>query len=221
MPVPGPPRNARPVRGAVRAGASGARTRITAGEWRGRLIDTPPGRDVRPTTALVRQALFDILGARIRGAVVVDLFAGSGAVAFEALSRGAARAVCIERDPRLTALIGATAARLGCVERLRVVPTDAVRWVRSRPEDLAAAGLVYVDAPYRDDVVVEVLSALGEAPPPALVVCEHHRARALPAAPGGLGVARSAAYGTTTLTFYTPQPDAAPAAPVGEDPTRR
>jgi 16S rRNA (guanine966-N2)-methyltransferase len=186
--------------------SAAAHTRITAGDWRGRLIDTPRvGLQVRPTTALVRQALFNILGESIRGALVVDLFAGSGTITFEALSRGAARAVAVERDRVAAALITATAARLGCSSRVRVIPGDVVRWLEHAPRELGSAGICYVDAPYRDDVVLTALELLGRTPA-ALVVCEHHRARTLPPATGRLIAVRTAVYGSTQLTFYTPRP---------------
>ena len=197
----------------VRAGGR-ARTRITAGSWRGRLIDTPTGQSVRPTTALVRQALFNILGERIVGATILDLFAGAGTVSFEALSRGAERAVIVERDRGLAALIEATARRLGCSDRLCVVPADVVHWLDQQPRELERAGVCYVDAPYRDDVVMRVLELLGNSPVP-LVVCEHHRGRALPTAIGRLHVVRSAVYGSTQLTFFAARPEGA------DDPPRR
>jgi 16S rRNA (guanine(966)-N(2))-methyltransferase RsmD len=195
-----------------------AETRITSGAFRGRVVDSPRGRDTRPTTALVRKALFDILGSNIEGRVFLDLYAGTGAVAFEALSRGAARAVLVERDPALLQLVRATTARLGCADRVRTVGADVLAWLRARPSDLAAADVVFLDAPYRDDSVDIALDELGAAPP-RLVVCEHHRARRLPEEPGGLRRVREAHYGTTQLTFYRrtadPPPDAQPVGDTG------
>jgi 16S rRNA (guanine966-N2)-methyltransferase len=191
-------------------------TRITSGAFRGRLVDSPRGRDVRPTTALVRKALFDILGDNVEDSVFVDLYAGTGAVGFEALSRGAARAVLVERDASLLQLVRSTAVRLGCADRVRAVGADAVVWLRSRPADLAAADIAFLDAPYRDDSVEHAIAALGDAPP-RLVVCEHHRARRLPEEPGGLRRVRQAHYGTTQLTFYRRTADLPPSAqPVGD-----
>ena len=177
-----------------------ATTRITAGAWRGRRVDTPRGMATRPTTALVRKALFDILGEAVTGAVVVDLFAGSGAVGFEALSRGARSCLFVERERSLVQMIRGTAERLGCADRCQVVGADALTWLRRSPGALAAADLAFVDAPYRDEAVSTVLELLG-ASPPALVVCEHHRARTLPESTGGLRRVREATYGATRLTF--------------------
>ena len=194
-----------------------ASTRITGGLYRGRLVDSPRGRSLRPTTSLVRLALFDILGSNVEDAVFVDLYAGTGAVAFEALSRGAARAVAVERDRALVDLVRATADRLGCSERMRTATADAVAWLRTGNADLGAARIVYLDAPYRDDSVLDALDELAKSPPP-LVVCEHHRARRLPEALGGLGRVREAHYGTSQLTFYRRRGAEPAAQPVGDPP---
>ena len=94
-----------------------AASRITGGEWRGRLLTTPRGLEVRPTRGMVRQALFNILGTRVAGAPVVDLYAGAGSLGFEALSRGALRATFVDRRPQSLALVrprpAASAARTG------------------------------------------------------------------------------------------------------------
>jgi 16S rRNA (guanine966-N2)-methyltransferase len=180
-----------------------AQTRITGGDWRGRLLSTPREQIFRPTRSVVREALFNILGDEVAGADLVDLFAGAGTVGFEALSRGARSVTFVDRDPRALAHIRATAERLRCGERCRPTMAEALQWVRSRPAGLREAGIVFIDAPYQDDTVLDVLEALGEAPPP-LVVCEHHRARSLPQRLGGLAVARRARYGITDLSILRP-----------------
>jgi 16S rRNA (guanine966-N2)-methyltransferase len=180
-----------------------AQTRITGGRWRGRLLDTPREQLLRPTRSVVREALFNILGDEVIDAAMVDLYAGAGTVGFEALSRGAGRVTFVDRDERALALVRATAGRLDCLPSCAIVRADAAAWVRSRPRELAGAGVVFVDAPYLDDSVLDVLGGLGDAPPP-LVVCEHHRARSLPARIGGLAVARRARYGITDLSILRP-----------------
>ena len=82
--------------------------RITSGEFRGRVISAPPGEDVRPTQDRVREALFSMLGECVRGATFLDLFAGTGAVGLEAVSRGAAKAVFVEMSPRSIASRGSS-----------------------------------------------------------------------------------------------------------------
>lgn len=180
-----------------------ANTRITGGEWRGRQVETPRGAAVRPTRAMVRQALFNVLGNRVADVVFLDLFAGAGTVGFEALSRGARQAVFVERDAANLRLIAQSAARFGCRDRCVLVRRDAARWLRDRPEAASAADVCFVDAPYRDPDVETVLALLGEHPP-ALVVCEHHRARSLPATIGSLACVRELNHGLTTLTLLQP-----------------
>jgi len=184
-----------------------AETRITAGEWRGRIVNTPPGLEVRPTRSLVRQSLFDILGQRVVGARMLDLYAGAGTVGFEALSRGAATVTFVERHRDALQLIAKTADRFGCRDRCRIVGAEVRRWLRTAPEETTAADICYLDAPYQDPELEAVLELLG-ASPPRLVVCEHHRARVIAEHIGLLTRTREARYGLTTISFL--QPDAAP-----------
>ena len=180
-----------------------AQTRITGGAWRGRQVSTPREQLLRPTRAVVREAIFNIIGDAVLGAVVVDLFAGAGTVGFEALSRGATRVTFVDREERALGHIRSTAQRLRCEEGCRVIRADALAWVRARPAELAGATIVFADAPYADDGIIAVLEALGEAPPP-LLVCEHHRARRLPDRLGGLAVVRRARYGITDVSIMRP-----------------
>lgn len=190
-----------------------AQTRITAGEWRGRIIVTPRGAGLRPTRSMVRQSLFNILGDRVIDAEVVDLYAGAGTVGFEALSRGAGVATFVDRDRAALAAVAATAARLGCADRCRLVHVDALTWTRRAPEVLVRAGLCFIDAPYRDPGLDRVLEAVG-ASPPALVVCEHHRERRIPERAGELVLVREVRHGLTSLSFLQrPTNDAAVSAP--------
>jgi len=177
-----------------------ATTRITAGDWRGRIIETPRGLGVRPTRSMVRESLFNILAGRIVEAHVLDLFAGAGTIGFEALSRGARAVTFVERDMANTRLIAATAARLGCGERCRIERSDVAAWLRRAAEHVATADVAYLDAPYRATDLDRVLELVA-AHPPALVVCEHHEQRHLPERIGRLERVRETRHGLTTLTF--------------------
>ena len=187
-----------------------AATRITAGEWRGRVIETPRGLQIRPTRSLIRQSLFNIIGPAIEGMTVLDLYAGAGTVGFEALSRGAASATFVDRDRVALGCIATTAERLGCGDRCHVVRSDVAAWLRRSPATVAAADLAFVDAPYRDTELDATLQLLG-AHPPALVVCEHHVKRRLPERIGALERARETRHGLTTLTFLRRSTDGADA----------
>lgn len=156
---------------------------------------------------MVREALFNILGDEITGGEVVDLFAGAGSVGFEALSRGAERAIFVESDGDTLRLIAGTAARLHCEDRVTLVGADAAAWLRRRPPQVGTAALCFVDAPYRDDRVLAVLALLGDLAAP-LVVCEHHRDRRMPSSLGPLDAVRTARYGLTSLTFFRRSEDA-------------
>jgi 16S rRNA (guanine966-N2)-methyltransferase len=120
--------------------------RIIAGEWRGRPLAAPAGMDTRPTADRVRETLFSMLTSRIgsfEGLRVADLFAGSGALGFEALSRGAATATFVESDPRALAAIRANGAALRATERIGVIGSSALALPRAEPFDL-----LFADAPY-------------------------------------------------------------------------
>lgn len=122
--------------------------RVIAGELKGQRLVAPRGWKVRPTSDRVREAIFSILGDRVEGARVVDLYCGTGALAIEALSRGAASAVLVDRDTRPA--LG-NVQRLGLEERAELVRADAVRWLEGVSTSSAAGkfDLVFVDAPYR------------------------------------------------------------------------
>jgi 16S rRNA (guanine(966)-N(2))-methyltransferase RsmD len=122
--------------------------RVIAGELKGQRLVAPRGWKVRPTSERVREAVFSTLGARVEGAVVLDLYCGTGALAIEALSRGAARATLVDRDTRPA--LG-NVQRLGLEERAELVRADAGRWLDQVSASSAAGkfDLVFVDAPYR------------------------------------------------------------------------
>lgn len=122
--------------------------RVIAGELRGRRLVAPRGWKVRPTSDRVREAIFSALGEWVPGATVLDLYCGTGALAIEALSRGAERAVLVDRDTR--AALG-NVERLGLAERTELVRSDVSRWLggRDRDPDALRFDLVLVDAPYR------------------------------------------------------------------------
>ena len=124
--------------------------RIIAGQRRGHKFDGPKGGDTRPTSDLVRESLFNILGEAVEGLLVVDLFAGTGALGLEALSRGAARAIFVEQNRENLALIRRNLAILRYEDRGHVLGSDVYRWARSfEPVDDEPV-VVFLDPPYRE-----------------------------------------------------------------------
>jgi 16S rRNA (guanine966-N2)-methyltransferase len=183
---------------------TGPATRVTAGTSRGRLLKTPPGRATRPTTALVREALFNIIGDSIRGARVLDLFAGAGTLGVEALSRGAASATFVERDRACATIVAENLAATGFAQQGDVANADAIDWLRAHDGDLGAYNLLLLDPPYQDSATLTAaLQALDLAPlrKEALLVVEHHRSQPLPALER-LSFVRDRDYGATRLTFF-------------------
>jgi 16S rRNA (guanine966-N2)-methyltransferase len=161
--------------------------RIVAGAWRGRALVAPQGSATRPTADRVRQALFDMLlhapwGGRdtVAGAQVLDVFAGTGACGLEALSRGAAHATFIERDRAALAALRANIAACRAQDRSTVLASDALAIPPGEPADL-----VFLDPPYRQDLVqraIERLRAVGRLAPQALIVAETAHDEPIPTA---------------------------------------
>lgn len=123
--------------------------RIIGGDLRGRRLEFAPHARTRPMKDRVREALFDLLGPAVRGTLAIDLFAGSGALGFEAVSRGASRAVLVERHFPTAEALGRTARALAVADRIDVRPGDAFAWPK-RLAELPAAGpwLVFVSPPW-------------------------------------------------------------------------
>jgi 16S rRNA (guanine(966)-N(2))-methyltransferase RsmD len=181
--------------------------RIISGEFRGRRLRAPDGLATRPTSDRVRESLFNIVAARVPGSRFLDLFAGSGAVGLEAISRGADEAVFVEQSRRALEQIEQNIAHCGVEDRSRIVAKDAQAALKT----LAAAGeefdLVYVDPPYDADLYLPVLRALGRSGLVAsdgLVVVEFRSRERLPDEAGDLRHYRDVRYGDTTLAFYEP-----------------
>jgi len=148
---------------------------------------------------MVKAAIFNIVGPGIEGAHVLDLFAGSGAIGIEALSRGAAEVTFVDREPRGLAILRQNLDALELKERARVIHSDVVRWLESSPEEVGRAGLVILDPPYEDVVLDRALRALDKTLSDAVVVAEHSRRQTLPALTR-LRVDRERRYGDTMVT---------------------
>lgn len=184
--------------------------RVIAGDARGRRLVAPPGVTTRPMTDRVKESLFAALGdARLADAVVFDLYAGSGALAIEALSRGAARAVLVERDRGAIGAIERNLAATGLAGRARVQPgtVEALLGRRSPPPE-APFALVFLDPPYalptaELEAVVTGLARPGWLSTGAVVVVRRPDVAARPALPAGWATAWERAYGDTLVTIVT------------------
>jgi 16S rRNA (guanine(966)-N(2))-methyltransferase RsmD len=176
-----------------------SRLRVSGGEARGRRLKAP--KNIRPTQGLVKQAIFNIVGPHIEGAEVLDLFAGSGAIGIEALSRGAARVIFVDREPRGLAILRQNLEVLGLKDRAQVIRGDVVHWLEVATEQVDRAGYVFLDPPYDDLVLDRALKVLDRAASRATVVAEHSRRQQLPALTRLL-VDRQRRYGDTIVTVF-------------------
>lgn len=159
------------------------RLRIGAGRLRGSRIEVPDRPGLRPTPDRVRETLFNWLAPVIEGARCLDLFAGTGALGIEALSRGAAHCTFVERDRELARAIAATLARLG-VAGGEVVAADALSWLQQGAQP---ADVVFLDPPFGEDLwqpALTLLAARGWLRPAGFVYVEAPRGGALPQPPG-------------------------------------
>jgi len=183
--------------------------RIVAGRWRGRRIVAPPGEGTRPTSDRVREALFSSLAARVGAELgagpVLDLFAGSGALAFEALSRGASRAVLVEKSRDALRAIAENAAALDAQGIVTVVAGDVFKTTPRRVARLGPYALLLCDPPYRIEparilAAVDSLAESGAVMRGAALVWEHAAARSVPE-PAGFARERTYRYGDTAVTL--------------------
>jgi 16S rRNA (guanine966-N2)-methyltransferase len=174
--------------------------RVVAGAYGGRRISAPPGAGTRPTSDRVREALFSILGARVDGARVLDLFAGSGALGIEALSRGAGSAEFVDAHPLAVRVVRGNLARLGA--EARVHRSDALQWLRAASRAGAQYDLVFLDPPYR--LAERLGSGLADGlpavlAPGAVVVAESDRRAPLAL---GLPLQDERRYGDTLIRIH-------------------
>ena len=173
--------------------------RVHGGEARGRVLHTPRG--IRPSSGQVVEAIFNILGARVDGARVLDLFSGSGALGIEALSRGAAHVTFVERSEGCAGVVRRNLDELSLGDRATVVKADAVRWLAGHPAEVARASLVLLDPPYADRSLEVALRELDAAVSEGtIVVAEHISKRALPALKR-LAVDRTRRYGDSAVSI--------------------
>lgn len=178
--------------------------RVVAGSARGRILHGPPrGADARPTADRVRESLFQILEP-LGGEVVLDLYAGTGALGIEALSRGAARAVFVERDRGMLRVLGKNVEELGMSDRATIVPGDvaAVLGGRGGGLVLGSIDLALVDPPYGSGAQGPTLAALVPWLAPDAIVALEHASR--DAAPDARGLVRTDTrkWGDTAVSFY-------------------
>lgn len=189
--------------------------RIIAGRFRSRRLTAPPGEATRPTSDRLRETLFNVLAPRIEGAAFLDLYAGSGAVGIEALSRGAASVVFVESAPAALKTLRANLASFGIRDQFRIQAGQVGAFLRRSFAGAApACDLIFLDPPY--DAAEEYArtlgllggAAAGRLAPGGMVIAEHRRKQVLDAAHGNLTRFRLLQQGDAALSFYSADPSA-------------
>ncbi len=186
--------------------------RIISGTCRGRKLTPLKGMDIRPTSDRIRETLFNILGPRVKNAQVLDLFAGTGALGLEALSRGAAHAVFLDRSDIACQTIRQNIDRCGFLEQTTVIRQDLFSLrlpaaIVSRQFDL-----IFLDPPYDNGYVIQILEQKNPAAllsENGMIVAEHAADEILPSSLNGLDIFRQKKYSRTTISFLTRTQDIA------------
>jgi 16S rRNA (guanine966-N2)-methyltransferase len=168
--------------------------RIVAGRWRGRVIKAPPGERVRPTSDRVREAWMSMVQPRLPGATVLDLFAGSGALGLEALSRGAARVDFVDSSAASLRALADNARALDAGDAAVAHRADALRFVSAL--EARAYDVAFADPPYRQGLATRLAEQWARVPFATILGIEHAADEAL--ADGG----DTRRYGSTAITLY-------------------
>jgi 16S rRNA (guanine(966)-N(2))-methyltransferase RsmD len=179
--------------------------RIIGGAARGRRLQAPRGRSTRPTSDFLREVLFDLVGPQVSGRQVLDLYAGTGAVGIEALSRGAARAVFVERDRWAVATLRRNLEGSGFLDRATVVQTDVRRYLSRAGIGSERFFLIFLDPPYGAADVGPILSLISTTSllePDGVTILERSTKSAPIPAPDRLPRVRTIRHGDSTLECY-------------------
>ncbi|HET6142945.1 MAG TPA: 16S rRNA (guanine(966)-N(2))-methyltransferase RsmD [Candidatus Acidoferrales bacterium] len=180
--------------------------RVIAGKYRSRTLRSLKGQALRPTSDRLRETLFNVLGPTVSGSTFVDLYAGTGAVGIEAISRGASHAIFAEQHAPASAIIRKNLESLGIGGEAEVLTMNVLRAIERLETRKVHAQFIFLDPPYAADVEYETaLDALGESPllaPDGRVIVEHLAKRALPERVGDMELARVLEQGDAALSFY-------------------
>jgi 16S rRNA (guanine966-N2)-methyltransferase len=185
---------------------------VCSGTAKGRILKCPKGTGVRPTSARVRQAIFSALADRVKGSSILDLYAGTGALGIEALSRGAAEAFFVELSPTCVRTIRENLEGAGLVHKATILRGDVMRVLRDLSRQKRKFDLVMADPPYErkagsggeTSLAEKTLKALGESDilrPNSLVVVEHPRRKTVLEIPEGLKLLSVKKYGDTAVSI--------------------
>ena len=181
--------------------------RIISGASKGRRLKALSGRSLRPTSDRVKGSIFNILGDEVKGKAVLDLFAGTGSLGIEALSRGAAKVVFVEKSRQALSIIGRNLQETGMKARSEVLPKDVTRAIGALAQRNEWFDLILMDPPYREGWIEKAMQIFQRTPihhEGSLLVIEHDRREPLPKGVQGWQVIKQRQLGDTIVSFLTP-----------------
>jgi 16S rRNA (guanine966-N2)-methyltransferase len=184
--------------------------RIISGTSKGRKLVTLKSQSLRPTSDRVKESIFNILREEIEGGMVLDLFAGTGNLGIEALSRGAKKVIFVEKGRHALGLIQRNLAQFGLEEQSEILPTDANRAIGILKQRGKTFDLIFMDPPYEKGLIEETLTKLSSHQiyhRDSILVIEHHRRELLPPIINRWNLIRQRQMGDTVISFLTPRED--------------
>jgi 16S rRNA (guanine966-N2)-methyltransferase len=184
--------------------------RIISGTSRGRKLVTPRNRSLRPTSDRVKESIFNMLQDRVEGKVVLDLFAGTGNLGIEALSRGAKKAIFVEDGKQALRLIQRNLTQIGLKERSEILSRDVIRAIGILKQRGECFDLILMDPPYEKGLIRKTLLELNSQMiyhKDSVLVIEHNRREPLPHILEGWNLFRQRWMGDTVISFLTPRED--------------
>jgi len=182
--------------------------RIISGTSKGRKLVTLKSPSLRPTSDRVKESIFNILREEIEGGMVLDLFAGTGNLGIEALSRGAKKVIFVEKGRHALGLIQRNLAQFGLEEQSEILPTDANRAIGILKQRGKTFDLIFMDPPYEKGLIEETLTKLSSHQiyhRDSILVIEHHRRELLPPIINRWNLIRQRQMGDTVISFLTPR----------------
>lgn len=181
--------------------------RVVSGDLKGRILKAVPGTSTRPTTDKVKESLFNMIGPYFSGGIGLDLFAGSGGLGIEALSRGLEKVIFVDREGKAIHIINENLKSCGLEEKAEVYRNDAVRALKAIQKRNLTFNYIFLDPPYKKQQLVKLLEMIDKEKlihqEDGLIVCEHASDIQLPERIGELKQARNEKYGIIGITLYT------------------
>ncbi len=175
--------------------------RVITGKARGRKLQTLSGNDVRPTTDIVKEAIFSIIQFGIEGRVFLDAYAGSGQMGIEALSRGASKAVFLDSSRQSCEIVRKNLEITGLSENAVVKNTDTLSYITGTPEKF---DIVFMDPPYRTGILAQTLEKIpGVMNKGGMIICEHPAEEKMPEETGGFVLKKEYKYGKIMISLYS------------------